>query len=145
MRGQRAVYQSRRREEPTQPVRMQDERSLPVQRLHARRPARGRVVRRLGRLEVGLVAERRPRLLLLVPPDVSLALGPRLAVGVRGGAVVEDAAVAGPRPTPVRGDPVLLGVRALAGRLVDAVLVHAGVDPGAACGRPVVAELLVLL
>src|SRR5206468_2247048 len=91
------------------------------------------------------VAERRPLLLLLVPPDVALALRPRLAVGRGGRAVVEDAAVAGPRPAPLVGDPVLLVARCLACRLIDAVLVDAGMDPRPARGRPVLAQLLVLL
>src|SRR4051794_27458410 len=66
----RAVDETGGREEPPQSVRVQDERATTVQRLHARRATRWLVVRGLVRLEVGLVAEPGPLLLLLVPPDV---------------------------------------------------------------------------
>src|SRR4051794_23119807 len=124
---------------------MQDEQSAAAQRLHAGRAARRLIARRLVRLEVRLVPEAGPLLPLLVPPDVLLALGPRLALRIRRGTVVEDPAIARPRPGPLASDPVLLPVRLLTRRLVDAVLVDARVDPGAAGGRPVGLELLVLL
>ena len=78
---------------------------------------------------------------LLVPPDVGLALAPRLALGVGRGAVVEHAAVRRPRPAPLRGHPGLLGARGAPGGLVDAVRVDTGVDPAAAEGGPVVLHL----
>src|SRR3954447_21854718 len=129
VRRQRAVDQAAWSEEPAQPIGMQDERATAVERLHSGGAARRGIVRRLVRFEVRLVAERAPLLLVRIPPDVFLALRPRLAVGVGGCAVVEDAAVARPRPPPVVGDPVLLGVRRLARRLVHAVLVDPGMDP----------------
>src|SRR3954447_11900732 len=145
VRRHRTVDEPRRREEPAQAVRVQDEGAASVERLHAGGAARGVVVGRLVRLEVRLVAEPGPLLLLLVPPDVLLALRPRLALWVGRCPVVEDASVAGPGPTPVRGDPVLLPVRPLARRLVDRMLVDPGMDPRAAGRGPVVAQLLVLL
>src|SRR5581483_6530012 len=67
---------------------------------------------------------------------------PRLAVGIGGGAVVEEAAVRRPSPRPLGGDvAVLLPVRLLARRLVDPVLEAAGVDPAAAERRAVVLQL----
>src|ERR1700732_31621 len=67
------------------------------------------VRRRVGRLlprEVGNI-EPGPTPGARVPPDVFLSLGPRLAGRVRGGAVVEDAPVAGPRKSPLRIDIVV--------------------------------------
>jgi hypothetical protein len=86
----------------------------------------------LRRREVGGVAKRDPFPLTGVPPRVALALGPRPALRVRRGAVVDDPDVLRPRPPPLVGDPVLLGVRPAARRLVDAVLVDPAVDPRSA-------------
>ena len=144
VRGKRPVDQPGLRVDPAQPVGVQDERVVAGDRGHAGVLAGRLVVRRLVGLEVGVVPQPRPLALLGVPPDVLLALRPRLAVGIGGRAVVEDAAIGGPRPPPLRGDPVLLGARVAAGRLVDAVGVDAGVDPRAARGRAVVGEVLVL-
>ena len=143
VRRQRAVDEPGRRPQPAEAVGVGDERRGAADRVHARRVRLGRVVRRLVRREVGVVAAG-PRALGRVPPDVALALGPRPPVGVGRGAVVELARVGRPRPAPFAGDPVLLGVRASAGGLVDAVGVDARVQPRAAGGRAVVLELLVL-
>src|SRR5436309_1818173 len=76
---QRAVDEARRRVDPAEPVRVEDERGVAAQPLEAFLRAAGPVVRRLGGREVRAVAEARPLLLVRVPPDVALALGPRLA------------------------------------------------------------------
>ena len=80
-------------------------------------------------------------LLLRVPPHELLALAPRLAVRVRRGAVVEHAAVRGPRPAPLGVVRALLPVRHAARGLVHPVRVDAGVDPAAAGGGAVGFEL----
>ena len=84
--------------------------SMPLRR----RPAPG-TTGLLSDREVGHVVAR-PLPLLLVPPDVLLALGPRLAGGVGGRAVVEHAPVGGPRPAPLGRDPAARGRRGRRGR-----------------------------
>src|SRR5205814_7218695 len=59
-----------------------------------------------------------PLPLLLVPHDVALALRPGPAAGVGRGAVVEDAAVGGPGPAPLRSDQILLVTAGAPRRLV---------------------------
>src|SRR5699024_6636045 len=78
-----------------------------------------------------------------VPPDELLPLRPGVAVGVGGGAVVEEAAVRGPRPRPLERGVALLPVRLLARRLVLVVAVDAAVDPAAARRGAVGAQELV--
>src|SRR5581483_2797494 len=107
----------------------QDERLVAADPLHLLGVARRPVVGRLGRGEVGAVADAGPLLLLGVPPDVALALRPRLAGGIGRGAVVDDPRVLRPRPAPLVRDPVLLAVGPAARGLVDAVPVDAAVDP----------------
>src|SRR5437879_4284391 len=68
------------------------------------------VARRLARGEVGDVVAG-PLGLVLVPPHQRLALAPRLALGVGGGAVVQDPPVGRPCPAPLLRDPVLLAGR----------------------------------
>ena len=92
-------------------------------------------------LEVGYV-EARPLALSAVPPDVALALGPRVPVRIGGGAVVDDSTVRRPGPRPLGRDvALLLPVRLLARGLVDPVLEAAAVDPAAAQRRAVVLQL----
>src|SRR6185295_2396344 len=104
------VDEARGRPDPAQAVRVGDERRAAADRLHALRVLAGLELGRLVLLEVGVV-DAGPRALLRVPPDVLLALGPRLAIRVGRGAVVEQARVGRPRPPPFAGDPVLLRMR----------------------------------
>src|SRR4029079_8054120 len=99
----------------------------------------GPVVGPLVGLEVGHVLARPPPL-VLIPPDEPLALRPRLALGVGGGAVVEDAPVRGPGPRPVRGHPTLLARGRAPRRLFRLAGEAAAVDPAAAGGRAVVLQ-----
>src|SRR5204863_7649022 len=139
-----AVDEAGRYEQPPQAVRVQDEGVVAAERVDALRLLLRLVVGRLVRLaRVGVVATG-PLARVRVPPDVALALRPRLAVGVGRRAVVEDSGVRGPRPAPLPGDPVVLSPRLLAGRLVDVVRIDAGVGPGPAARRAVVLQLLVL-
>src|SRR5690606_21659477 len=78
-----------------------------------------------------------------VPPQVGLPLAPRPAFRVRRGPVVEDAAVARPRPPPLRRHPRLLAAWPSPGRLVDPAGVAAAVDPAAARRAAVVLQLRV--
>src|SRR5262249_26293511 len=80
---------------------------------------------------------------LLVPPDEGLALAPWFAVGVGGGAVVQDPPVGGPGPAPLVRDPVLLPAGFAPRRLVDPAGVDAAIDPAAAGGGAIVVQLLV--
>src|SRR3954447_9385119 len=140
----RPVHQAGGDEEPSEAVGMEDERVVAPQRVDALRVLLRLVVRALVGLAGVRVVAPGPLPLFLVPPDVPLALGPRPALGVSRGAVVEDSRVGGPGPAPLARHPVLLGPRLLARRLVGALLVNAGVDPRAARGRAVLLELLVL-
>src|SRR5205823_316723 len=79
----------------------------------------------------------RPASLLLVPPDVTLAFGPRLAGRVGGCTVVQDAAVRRPRPRPLRRHPALLRAGLASGGLVDLVGEAAAVDPASTAGGAV--------
>src|SRR4028119_1798525 len=63
--------------------------------------------------------------------------------GAGGGTVGEAPPVAGPRPAPLRRDPVLLAAGSAPRALVDAVGVDPGVQPGPAGRRAVVLKLLV--
>src|SRR5581483_12316098 len=89
VRGQRAILEARGYEQPAAAVAHHDERRLAVKRVHALgvlRPVRlivGRLVLHvIGRVVAG------PLALLGVPPDVLLALRPRLAFGIGRSAVV---------------------------------------------------------
>ncbi len=142
MGGQRSVGESGRHVQPGLAVGLHDERVRTGQGL---RPARvlGRlVVRRLVLLEVGDVVPG-PLAPLRVPPHQRLPLAPRPALGVGGGAVVQDPPVGRPGPRPLGRHPVLLPARLAAGGLVDAVGVHPAVDPAAAGRGAVGLELLV--
>src|SRR4028118_1107895 len=95
--GHRPVLEADGREEPPKPVAVDDK--GPVARYSGvALGVRGwLVVGSLGGVEVRHV-EARPLPLLLVPPDILLALGPGLAARVSRGAVVEDASARRPRP-----------------------------------------------
>src|SRR5919201_3652837 len=90
-----------RDEQPAPPVRVRDEGRVAPERRDALLVLSARlVIGRLVRLSDVRVVAARPLPLLVVPPQVALALGPGLSVRVSGGAVVEDARVGGPRPYP---------------------------------------------
>ena len=81
--------------------------------------------RRIG-LEVGnVVAD--PALLRFVPPDLARGRIPRFARDIAGSAIVENTAVHGPRPSPVRMDSKPRRIR-----VVAALRQRAGFGPGAA-------------
>ncbi len=101
---------------------------------------RGPVGGRLGPLEVRHVRPD-PLAALRVPAEVGLAGAPGPTLGVRGRPVVEDPPVGRPGPAPLGGDQILLRAGLASGRLIDAVLVDAGVDPAAADGGAVVPQL----
>src|SRR5438105_4433147 len=140
----RTVEQARRRVQPALPVDLEDERIDAGDRVQAGGAEDGPVRRRPIGDEVRVVVAG-PLLRLLVPPDVSLAFAPGLSVRGRGSAVVENSAVVGPCPSPVGRNPVLLARWLATRRLVDAIRVHAGVDPAAAGGAAVALELRVFL
>src|SRR5664280_2143119 len=136
VRRKRPVEHAHRREQPSLAVGLHDERVV------AREPrgAPGARLRPEGRRlvghEVGHVVTG-PLAVLDVPPDVLLALAPRLALGIGRGAVVEDAAVRRPRPAPVEGGEGLLTAGLAVGGVVDAVGIHPGVDPATPGRGPV--------
>src|SRR5205085_5594511 len=129
-----------RRIQPALPVALHDEGIVPRERLDARRSWGGSMAGRAVLDEVGSV-DARPLALLRLPPDELLALRPRLAVRIGGGAVVEDAAVVRPRPGPFLGHPVLLASGLSPRGLVDAVLAAAAIDPATASRRAVRLQL----
>src|SRR5690606_31071863 len=92
VRRERAVDQPGGDEEPPLAVRLHDERVASREEIEAYGAGVARIARRLRRGEVGdVVAD--PLAARRVPPDPALALAPRVAIQIRGGAVVEDAAV----------------------------------------------------
>src|SRR5690606_12031079 len=121
-------------------VALHDEGVGAVDRLDAGGPGLVAVGGRLGPLEVGDVVAG-PLPLLLVPPHVGLALAPRPALGVGRGTAVEDATVGRPHPAPLQGHPVLVAAGLAPGGLVDAVGEDTRVDPAAAHGGAVAAQL----
>src|ERR671930_2612592 len=104
MGGKRPVDDPGGREQPRPSVRLQDEGVVAPNRLLGAGVVRREVIRALVRLEIGDVLAR-PRALLVVPPDVLLALGPRPPVRIGGRAVVDDAAVGPPTPRPLPRPP----------------------------------------
>ena len=137
------VREPARHVEPPLSVGLHDE-GLVASQGHLRPRALGwLVVGAHGFLEVGDV-EARPLLLVVVPPHVLLAFGPRLAVGIGRRPVVDDVAVHRPRPRPLGCDPrVLLPVGLAPGGQVLLVGVAAAVDPDSAGRRAVGLEVLV--
>src|SRR6267142_2847668 len=78
-----------------------------------------------------------------VPPHPLLALAPGPALGVGGGAVVEDPAIGRPRPAPLElsaGSSRGIGLLAR-GKISVQGGKHAAVDPGGAGRGPVVLEI----
>ena len=143
VRRQRPVHQTDGCEQPAAAVVLENEGVVPGYGLVARgvvgRPVVGRLVgREIGEVEAG------PLLLLGIPPHVFLALGPRVALGIGGRAVVQDSLVGRPGPAPLGGDCSLLPVRRLPRGLILLLLEGAAVDPATARCRPVVGQLLVL-
>src|SRR5690625_3116699 len=104
------------------PIGLHGEGVVPGQRGGTAGTRVARVVGTLGDREVGDVVAG-PSAGFLVPPHQLLALAPRSALRVRRGAVVQDAPIGGPCPSPFGGDLVLLGTGRAPAGLVDAVRV----------------------
>src|SRR5919206_1229602 len=137
--GDWPVGQAGRHEQPTPAVGLHDERLVAPDGVIGPRVVGRLVIGGLARCEVRDVVAG-PLPLLLVPPDVLLALAPGPALVVGGGSVVDDVAVHRPRPTPFEGYPVLLAPGLAPVGLIDLVFVDAAVDPAPAGGRAVVLE-----
>ena len=132
----RAIDHALRCEQPALTVGLHDERVIAGKRRGATHGRIGACLRVEAHGEVGDVVTD-PLLLVFVPPDPCLLRAPRLALGVRGSAVVKDLAVGRPHPAPFP-----FGVGAAIGglahrRMVDAVGIHTGVDPAATGGGTV--------
>ena len=140
VRGQRAVDQPGRGEQPGLAVGLHDEGVGAGDRGHAGGAVGRAVGRRTAGDEVGDVVPG-PLAGLGVPPHQCLALAPGLAVGVGGGPVVQHPPVRRPGPAPLVRHPVLLAARLAAGGLVDPVGVDPAVDPAAGRRRAVVLQL----
>src|ERR1051326_4017914 len=96
-----------------------------------------RSIRRLADRKVRHVVTG-PRLALCVPPDVALALAPRFALRISGGAVVENAAVGRPRVAPIQAYPVV--TLTVASAVAAFFRVDSAIDPAATRGGPIVFE-----
>src|SRR5438105_14344843 len=96
--------------EPALAVALHDEGVVARKAIDAGDSGRGAIGGRAVLDEVGGIGAR-PLALRRVPVDELLALRPRLAVRIGGGAIVEDAAVVRPRPGPLLRHPVLLASR----------------------------------
>ena len=140
MRWKRAVSETRRHVQPCFAVRLHDEWVVPREGILGLGIGRGNRVRPLVHVHVRHVGTR-PPVVLLVPPHILLAFRPRLPIGVGRGAVVQDATVGRPCPSPFGGHPVLLRARPTTAGLVDALCVATAVDPTTTPRRPVVLEL----
>ena len=138
--GQWAVGKPGRCKEPTAAICLHNEGIGAIEGVRAHGVDRSLVVRGLGSREVRHVIAN-PLTLVSVPPHILLALGPRRAVRLRRGTVVEQAAVGRPYPTPLGSYLVLLRPRYLARGLINAVLKHAGIDPATARGAAVILHL----
>src|ERR1700737_1142569 len=78
-----------------------------------------------------------------VPPDVLLSLRPGVAGGVRRGAVIEDAPVAGPGETPLWVDVVSGSAVSASRHVLTRRGKHAGINPDAASRGAVILQGLV--
>src|SRR5439155_6109626 len=125
---------------PTASVGLEDEGVVAGDRVLGSGAVRRNVRGGLLLLEVRVVGPH-PFLLRPVPPDQLLALRPRLALGIRRGAVVENPAVQRPGPAPLLRDPVLLLAGHLARGLVLLVRVGADVEPAARRRRAVALQV----
>src|SRR5689334_18871143 len=109
MSRQRTVLQTRSNIDPALAIRLHHERIDAGDSVYSarilRRPVRGRTIHD----EVRCV-ESDPLLLLFVPPDQLLSLGPGLTVKIRGCAIVENASIVRPSPGPFRCDVILFPV-----------------------------------
>src|SRR5580704_3076983 len=100
-----------------------------------------RPIRRWGGwLEIGNI-EAGPGFLFLVPPDQFLALRPRTALGIGGGAVVHYSAIGWPRVCPVGIEPTTIETRVARLRPIFSSRINAAVGPHAARGRAVVFDV----
>ena len=131
VRGQRTVFQAAGDVQPADAVGMQDERLVAGDGIHALCALGRLVVGPLLLVEVGTV-KAGPLLLLFVPPDQLLALAPRLAVGTRRSAVVQDAHVVRPGESPAVSEVV--DRLALVGDVLVLAGMNAAVNPAAARG-----------
>src|SRR3954447_7855701 len=108
---------------------MHDERLISANSLHSLGTIAWTVIRWRVFLEVGNVFPD-PLALVFVPPDELLAFAPRLPVGTRGGAVVENPAIGGPRKSPTVSKGVVWFARI---GTVDAGLrMNSRIDPASA-------------
>src|SRR5207237_10421810 len=119
--------------EPAPTVGLHDEGLVTAERVLGDSLRRGLVVGSLGPREVGHVVPG-PLALLLVPPDVGLALRPGPSGGVGRLTVVEKAPVGRPGPPPLGRNPALVEAGLAARGLVRAAGEAAAVDPAAARG-----------
>src|SRR5215471_10907685 len=81
-----------------------------------------------------------PLLLAFIPPNIRFTLRPRFSFGIGGRAVIEQAPVMRPGPSPFGSDPVLFPIWLSAGSLVDATFKTPRVNPAAATSRTVVLQ-----
>src|SRR3954469_14071895 len=119
MRRQRSVDDAARCVQPTLAVRLHDERVGTADGVRPSGVLVGNVIGTLVRDEIRYVMTG-PLTGVFVPPDVRLALAPRVALRVRRRAVVDDATVCRPCPSPLRRDPGLLAPGFAPVGLVDA-------------------------
>src|SRR5436305_46334 len=140
MSRQRAIFQPAGNIDPANSVRMQGEGARTAQSDHAN--AGIEIVRSVGSkvLFVIGVIEPRPFFLLSVPPDEFLALAPGFAVGISGGAVVDDAAIVRPGETPAV--PEEIAWISLVGTIAAFFGVNPAINPCAARSRAIVLQFL---
>ena len=134
--------EARGREQPPLPVGHHDERVVAMQCLRPFCTLGRPVVRRLGLLQVRDVMAG-PLAVFGVPPDEGLALAPGAALWVGRGAVVQHPPIQRPGPAPLPAVRPLLQPGLAAPGLVHLVGVYPAVDPAAARGAAVRAQVQV--
>src|SRR5437660_7787238 len=131
----------RRSIQPALAIRFHDERAIAPERVHAGGILLWLVVGRLFGIEIRIV-QAGPFLLLFVPPDISLPLGPGLTFRIGGRAVVHHASIVWPGESPI-GTSVVVWITPARARPVAIFLrKNAAIYPTTACSAAVNFQVL---
>src|SRR6266480_3513519 len=139
MRREWAVLQTLRDVHPAQAIFMQDEGRVAALTLKASFVSSRSIIGRFTCLEIRDV---NAGPFFRIPPDKFFAFAPWLTVRLRAGAIINDAAITRPTEAPTVSEIILRLARV---RLVHAVSIeNAGINPGAARGRAVGFQFIII-
>src|SRR5947209_4640599 len=133
------ILQARRRIEPTSTVRLHNERRIAGDCFHTLRVWRGSIAGRLVWLEIRYVIAS-PFGGLLIPPDIFLALGPWLSIGIGRRAVIHHPSVMRPGEAPVRLC-IIVRARLARPRAVAAFGIDSAIYPAATSGAAIILQI----